>query len=237
MEPTWTSKTLPRTLNYLYPVKNSGQVPPDNNKSYFVKPSLNGSMQYHIINIPGNEYALTIKLTPLSAVNLTLYMRYGSRPTVYEYNYTAVVPNFESCNVTRLAGFRNCTSDPYTVTVSSAVTGNVGIHYVGIFYKKPPTTSENKTEARMRIRRDCFSSSGRQKRSLCVGVKDPPPTESTTDTLVPIYDPATDVNYTMSVTTATCLFWNTTQQKWTSYGCKVSHLDFSVRFVNCFHKC
>lgn len=215
-------KNLKKDFELFIPVKNSGQDPPDNEESYFVKPSLNGSMQYHIINIPGHEYAVSIKITPLSAVNLTLYMRYGSRPTFYEYNYTAVIPNFESCNSTKLGGFRNCTSDPYIVTISSALTGHVGLHYIGIFYKRPLVTSENRTEVRMRMRRDCFSSSGRQKRSLCVGVKDPPPTESTIDDLVPKYDPKTDVNYTMSVTIATCLFWNTTQQKWTSYGCRVS---------------
>lgn len=192
---------------------------PANLEAYFVKPSVNGSMQYHIINIPGKEYAVTMQLQPLSSVNITIYVRYGSRPTINDYNYTAIVPDYQTCNFSFNQGYFNCTSDPYTVTISSALTGHIGNHFLGVIYWK----ELNAKSSHSRTKRDCFSQGGRQKRSLCVQVKDPPPTEPTSRNDVPKYNPASDVNYTLSVTMATCLYWDVTSQKWTSKGCRVSN--------------
>ena len=38
------------------------------------------------------------------------------------------------------------------------------------------------------------------------------------------YDPATDMNYTMSVLQEQCLSWNSTEEQWSSHGCRVSFI-------------
>lgn len=209
---------LSKDFGLFIPVQT--RTKPANLKSYFVKPSKNGSMQYHVITIPGSEYSVSIQLRPLSSVNTTMYVRYGSRPTTDKYNYTTTVPDYTTCDFTDAKGYFNCSSDPYTVTISSAVTGHVGIHYMGVVYRM-----NNTTKPHNRVKRDCLSTGGRQKRSLCVQVKSPPPTESTSNDLKPVYDPDNDVNYTLSVTMATCLYWNVTKQTWTSKGCRVSEVN------------
>lgn len=217
---------LNQDFSMFIPVKTTKEKP-INLETFFVKPSVNGSMQYHVINIPGNEYAVSIQLRPLSGVNITIYVRYGSRPTINDYNYTATVPDFQTCNYSYNQGYFNCTSDPYTVTISSALTGRSGIHYLGVAYWNGNSTnsSQNGTKSiHSRTRRDCFSEGGRHKRSLCVQVKDPPPTKPTSWNNVPSYNPIHDVNYTLSVTMATCLYWDVASQIWTSRGCRVIYL-------------
>ena len=184
----------------------------------FVKPSLNGSgsnMRYHRISIPGKEYAVFIRVIPPEDVGLEVYVRYNERPTLTEYNVTASVPDFSSCR----NGTTNCSADPYVVTVSSATTGHAGLHYVGIRFQQPAKPA---ISPRQRKRRDCLF--GRRKKRSCVGVKDPPTTMPPTKIIVPPYNATSDVNYTMMVSMATCLFWNITAQQWSSSGCRVGEL-------------
>ncbi|XP_048586151.1 polycystic kidney disease protein 1-like 2 isoform X1 [Nematostella vectensis] len=182
--------------------------------AFFAKPSINGSMQYHVITIPGKEYAVTIKIKPLSTANLTLYVRYHQRPTVSDHNFTATIPNYTQCNYTN-GGWVNCSSDPFAVTISFVDTGHVGLHYIGIVYHEPMTSR------RTRIRKDCSSGSGRGRRALCVGVKDPPTTLPPVYKIMPRFDPTRDVNYTMEVSMGACLYWEEGRQTWSSRGCRV----------------
>ena len=89
-----------------------------------------------------------------------------------------------------------------------------GLLYVGIIFLGATNTSEHSRE-----KRSCLGH-GRQRRS-CVGFKDPPP-KGFTETVTPQYNPSTDVNYTMTITQSSCLYWSEDRNKWISDGCKVT---------------
>ena len=50
--------------------------------------------------------------------------------------------------------------------------------------------------------------------------KDPPQPENIT--VIPVYNPKTDANYSMNVKQEECLFWDSVKEQWLSRGCKVS---------------
>lgn len=189
---------------------------------YFVKPTDNGTMQFHKIVFPGPEYAVSIRIVPFNKNTLTLYVRYAQRPTLEHYNFTSSVPDYRSCNYSSEKNYRNCSTDPFTVILSAAVTGHTGVHYVGIVIgERVNETNNNATSKwhRRRVRRGCFHN-GRQKRS-CVGVKDPPTTPPPIVVIKPPFNSSTDVNYTLSVSMGTCQYWNVTADAWSTEGCRV----------------
>lgn len=181
-------------------------------------------MQFHQIVFPGPEYAISITIQPSDKTILTLYVRYAQRPTLENYNFTTSVPDYSSCNYSAAENnHTNCSTDPFTVTLSAAVTGHSGLHYVGIMYKG---IDVNKTKSNAttpghvrRVRRGC-SHNGRQKRS-CVGVKDPPTTPPPILEIKPLFNATTDVKYTLSVSMGTCQYWNATADAWSTEGCRV----------------
>lgn len=190
---------------------------------HFVKPSDNGTMRFHKIVFPGPEYAISIKVVPSGKKILTLYVRYAERPTLEYYNFTTSVPDYSSCNYSvENKNHTNCSTDPFTVTLSAAVTGHTGLHYIGIVIGgRVNKTNDNATTPghTRRVRRGCLHN-GRQKRS-CVGVKDPPTTPPPILVIKPPFNASTDVNYTLSVSMGTCKYWNVTADAWSTQGCKV----------------
>lgn len=189
---------------------------------YFVKPNDNGTMRFHKIVFPGPEYAISIRIVPFSKKTLTLYVRYAERPTLEHYDFTSSVPNNRSCNYSLEKNQTNCSTDRYTVTLSAAVTGHTGIHYVGIVIGERINKTKNNATSPdhvRRVRRGCFHK-GRQKRS-CVGVKDPPTTPPPILVIKPSFNSSTDVNYTLSVSMGTCQYWNVTANAWSTEGCRV----------------
>lgn len=199
----------------------------DTSNGYFVKPSKdNKNIRSHQITIPSDDVAVSLTITPQEGVSLVVYVRHLSKPTPDSYDFKKVMPDYTSCgNFDVEKGYHNCSDDPYTITISSAITGEIGIHYVGVQYtpvQSMPTVNPSDEEViSARVRRDCYSHNGRMKRG-CVGVKDPPTTPAPTPfIIVPLYNASTDVNYTMSVSVSSCLYWSEKKSKWTSEGCKV----------------
>lgn len=175
-------------------------------------------MQYHKVVFPGPEYAISIKIVPSGNESLTLCVRYAKKPTTKNCNFRAVVPDYSSCNGTKT----KCSSDPFSVTLSEALTGHSGLHYVGILYEvlyKQTTDNATTQGQTKRVRRSC-STGGRQKRS-CVGVKDPPTTPPSIVFIKPSFNASTDVKYSMEVKMATCQYWNEAINTWSTQGCKV----------------
>lgn len=179
-------------------------------------------MRFHRIVFPGSEYAVSIRIVPFGNKTLTLYVRYAERPTLEHNDLNFSIPNNVSCNYSSQKNHTNCSSDPYTVTLSASDTGHTGVHYVGIVIGDHGNElNSNGTSAGhvRRVRRGCFRN-GRQKRS-CVGVKDPPTTPPPIRLIKPSFNSSTDVNYTLSVSMATCQYWNVTANAWSTEGCRV----------------
>lgn len=183
--------------------------------STFCKPSVNGSMQYHSTNITGDNKGIHITLLPESRQLLEVYVGYRRRPTTLNYDFKVSIPDISHCNKSSL---ENCTEN-YMIAVPANMTKYPGVYYIGV--RNPGRIDSN---VKSRRRRSC-SETGRQKRSVvCVEFKDPPTTPPPTPkTLVPSYDPTTDVNYTISVSVKACLYWSEVKEKWTNYGCRVSN--------------
>ena len=178
----------------------------------FAKPRTAERMQKHVINLESPNMTLQIRIEPESGRSLGVYVRHGQPPTRDMFDFQATVPGSSCANVKERFKPTNCTEDVNLISVSSNITGHLGIHYIGVvaddqdrYLEKPP-------------RRPCFEN-GRQRRSAdCLQIKDPP--TPTSRVIRPTYDPVTDVKYNMSVTIGTCLYLDESG-RWTTEGCKV----------------
>lgn len=137
-----------------------------------------------------------------------VFVRYGQRPTVTEYDATKRIPD-ESCSLTSQ---NPCREDAYDIVLYYELISRPGPYYIGILYKKDDKGPE-------RRKKRSYSGQRRQKRS-CVEFKDPPKPENIT--VKPVFDPKTDSNYTMSIQEEACLFWDSEEEGWLSRGCRVS---------------
>ena len=139
-----------------------------------------------------------------------VFVRYGQRPTVTEYDATKEIPDESSCSLTSQNSRGNCREEAYDMVLLHEVINRPGPYFIGILYE------ENNEGPQRRKKRSCFGQ-GRQKRS-CVEFKDPPKPRKT---VKPVFDPRTDRNYTISVQEEACLFWDSSEERWLSRGCRV----------------
>lgn len=159
----------------------------------------------------GIPVTLTIRARDDAAV-IEVFVKFGSEPSPEEYdqNYTIVLdpscqnspqhkPKEKMCEQERL--------------IMSVLPTKPNLVYFGLLYLEGKNRADHN-----RRKRSCFGG-GREKRS-CVGFKDPPP-KGYNKTVVPKYDPKTDVNCKMSISQSNCLYWSINQEKWTSDGCEV----------------
>ncbi|XP_015778540.1 PREDICTED: uncharacterized protein LOC107356405 [Acropora digitifera] len=184
--------------------------PKDAKESFFAKPSDNGKMQYHKIDLSdatGNAVRLRIK--PTGSTVFKVFVRHGQRPTVTEYDAEREVGLPDGTCSSNLQ--KSCDDAAYSFLLVDSVLRKPGSYYIGILYDK-----SEQERIRKRKRRSCFGKR-RWKRS-CVEFKELPKPENVT--LIPVYDPKTDANYSMNVEEEKCLFWNRKADKWQSDGCK-----------------
>lgn len=137
-----------------------------------------------------------------------LFLKLGTRPTTDNFDHNFTMTFKYTCKNGTNENNPSCLFEKRSVTVVPTVAGRL---YVGIIGNK--VSGENS-----RNKRSCFGH-GRQRRA-CVGVKDPPP-KGVSTTVVPQYDPSIDVNYTMTITQSSCLYWSEVKDNWTSDGCQV----------------
>jgi len=193
--------------------KGQQDRPPNTNTHFFIKPS-NGSnnFRYHPFIINTEHSNVQFKIVPEDGKFLQVFIQARRRPTETNHTYTQKIPDITSCHNSS----KNCSSK-YIFTITSKITGAIGLHYLGVRYIK----HTDHELIHVRKRRDCTSHNGRQKRS-CVGVKDPPTTPPPTPvTIVPTYNASTDANYTLTSEVSFCGYWDEQEERWSSEGCKV----------------
>lgn len=178
-------------------------------------------LRYHKIEIKSEFESAFVKIIPQNNSFLDVFVSIGVRPTPSNYTFRTRIPDFSSCRTygDRTGGL-NCTDSPFLFSLSSNVTGDIGVHFIGIRIASDGGKGSSRNK-RSGMTKSCKDRHGRQKRS-CIGVKDPPTTPPpTSEIITPQYDQRTDVNYTMSVTMRSCLYLSEERQAWTSEGCKV----------------
>ena len=197
----------------------------ESSRHFFVKPFNDSNpIRYHKIVIDKEFESAFVELIPQNDTILEVFVSAAARPSVGNYSLTTRVPNGSSCESYKNGmGYFNCTRNPYLFSFSSAETGHVGVHFVGIRRAEPagklPLSKQLKRQAHSL--RACRNSNGRQKRS-CVGVKHLPTTPPPKPEVILLkYNESTDVNYTLFVVMKSCLYWSEVRQVWTSEGCKV----------------
>ena len=162
---------------------------------YFLKPN-KISIRSHYAELADAPVSITLGVAEEGAV-IELFVKFGSRPTMDKFDHNFIL-EFTSTYKKR------------SVAIVPSVSG---LLYVGLLFLGAKNATEHS-----RKRRSCFGH-GRDRRS-CVGVKDPPP-KGVSKVVIPQYDPLTDVNYTLTISQSSCLYWSDDKGKWTSDGCKV----------------
>ncbi|XP_068717189.1 polycystin-1-like protein 2 [Montipora capricornis] len=169
---------------------------------FFAKPSEKGKMNYHKIDLPyADGNAVRLRIQPTGSVVFDVFVSYDQRPTVTKYDTKKKLPD-EACR-----SQEHCND----FLLVDSVLRKPGSYFIGVLYNQ----SQEKPERRKR--RSCFGKA-RQKRSG-VEFKDPPQPENIT--VIPVYNPKTDANYSMNVKQEECLFWDSVKEQWLSRGCKV----------------
>ena len=193
----------PKSQNY------PPQMPP-----FFTR---NNSPRFHEIKVDYENTKVQLDIAPKDALaNLVLYIKFGQRPTIREHDLNATISSYERCIWFKmnesLEGKNGCYSNPLIEVLAK----RPGMYYLAVLI------DSNITRSQKRLKRSCFGQ--RRQRRACVDVKSPPPTppQSKNASLVPVYDPSTDRNYTLRVTMGSCVYWSDTKQKWITDGCQVS---------------
>ena len=225
-----TISGLNRPIELFIPEKDSEEaIQNDTQGHLFVKPyNDSNTIRYHKIVLTNDLEFGIVEIRPQNYTILDVFVSAGFKPTPQNYTFKARIPDFSLCRDFKFEiGYFNCTSNPYTFPLSSNITGDIGVQYVGIRLALEANETNTQIKHR-RIARACMDRHGRQKRS-CIGVKDPPTTPPPTPKIiVPKYNVRTDVNYTMSLKMRRCLYWSEKKQAWTSQGCKVCYLLYGT---------
>ncbi|KAJ7334469.1 hypothetical protein OS493_014786 [Desmophyllum pertusum] len=177
---------------------------------------------FHKIDVTQSGMALILKVRPdNNATEFFVSVKYGERPSHSNSDFNTSVPDFSSC-VQMSSGYVNCSRDQYVVFVDSAHVSQTGYYFIGI-----------KIKSRSRSRKRRCSGKGRSKRS-CVQYKEAPATKASNapESIHASQSSKGDVNYTIQVLPAACLYWNTAESRWTTEGCKVAETT-TLETIHC----
>ena len=202
---------LDSNIEIVIPISTPPSNTSNGSEHYFLKPNQLTMRSYYadLADVP-----VSISLGVAKEETLVkMFVKFGSRPSTEDSDLNFTLKLTSKCgNVTKSAANEtSCIPEERIVTILPIEPSHI---YIGLLYEESKNVSEHSRETR-----SCFGHS-RQRRS-CVGVKDPPP-KGILQTIVPQYNPQTDVNYTFTITQSSCLYWSEDEEKWTSDGCKVS---------------
>ena len=116
---------------------------------FFIRPLL---MRYHTLEVVDVFDSMIVEVKPTNlSLTMVVYVKYGERPTVNSYSYTAIVPDYSSCNWVNESGqfAAKCSRSPFEI-MSTANFKQTGTYYVGVLY------AESGELNRTRVRRSCF---------------------------------------------------------------------------------
>ena len=211
-EGTMNVSGLDKDIELTIPNNNPSNEESSEPESSFLKPNKMTIRSYYT-EIPNASVSINLAGQDKEMV-IEVLVKFGSRPTLDDFDQNFTVTLTKSCQGNNTQGKESqiecATEPPISISVTPPEPTTI---YVGLLSLGEKNVSEHS-----RKRRSCFGR-GRQRRS-CVGVKDPP-LEGFNKTVMPTYDSTTDVNYTMTMSQSSCLYWSTTKEKWTSEGCKV----------------
>jgi len=177
----------------------------------------NNSPRFHEIKVDYENTMVQIDVAPENPLlKFVLYIRFGQRPTIKEHDLNATVSGYERCTWTKmkenLEGKYGC----YSNRLIEVLAKWPGVYYLALL------SDSNVGKSQKRQKRSCFGQ--RRHKRACVNIKSPPPTppQGGNVSVVPVYDPSTDHNYTLRVAMGSCVYWSVKQQKWITHGCRVS---------------
>ena len=200
---------LESDIEIVIPISSPPTSTSNETEHYFLKPNKMSIRSYYaeLADVP-----VSIKIgVQKDGIVIELFVKFGSRPTIEDSDHNSTVTSACANQTDDKQNETSCLSEDSSITVVPFEPGRL---YVGLLFLGAKTVNEHS-----RSRRSCFGH-GREKRS-CVGFKEPPP-KGVYKTDVPKYDPSTDVNYTLTITQSSCLYWSEDKEKWTSDGCKVN---------------
>jgi len=196
-------------IEIVIPILSSPPNTSDGTDHYFLKPN---RMSFHSYYAEIADVPLSIKIgAKKHGKVIQMFLKFGARPTIEDSDHNFTVTS--TCK-NQTDGKQNETSclleeSSFTVVPSETSRLHIALLFLGA----------NSVNEHSRRRRSTCLGHGRERRS-CVGFKDPPP-KGVTETVIPQYDPSTDLNYTFSISQSSCLYWSEEREKWTSDGCKV----------------
>ena len=179
--------------------------------NFFIRPRM---MRYHTVELTEISDSMILEVKPVNlSLLMIVYVRLGERPTVENYDYSAIVPDYSSCILVNGSSHLavQCLKSPYEI-MSTADFNETGLYYAGVVYVEPYQLNHT------RRRRSCF---GRRQKRDCVEPK-PPPVKGIVYNRTLIYNPTTDQNYSVKVRRYSCYYFALTQDQWKKDGCKVS---------------
>lgn len=205
------------------------QIPYDDQQSVsprnvFFKQSDNSSVQYHTTEVQKVGVAIEFLIEPLEdQVEMTVFIKFGMRPTIHDWDLRAKLPNYSSCSFASESSHDlhegSCLDSPYSIFLPSTYLTRLGTYYIGVKFDAIPGNSSG---AQSRKKRDC-GGGGRSKRS-CIQYKDPPPTLPSNGKFATVnqgYDKSKHSNYSMEQLGLGCNFWNPTSSQFSGAGCRV----------------
>lgn len=198
----------------------------------FYKQTDNETIQYHTVEVDETNGAMEFYVKPLEKQEqMTILVKYGTKPTILEHDLQAKLPNFSSCSFPVKIPFEdvNCTENPYSIFLPSTYLNKEGTYYIGVKYEGTPGGQPG---THSRERRDCGERE-RTKRSLnCIEYKDPPPTQPSNGKFAQNqqgYDKSKHSNYTMESLGLGCNYWNPSANQFSGGGCRVrENINFDV---------
>ena len=198
---------LDNDIEIVIPISNPPKNSSNTTQHYFLKPDRISFRSYYadLADVP---VSLRLGLA-ITGVEIEMRIKFGQRPTMVNFDHKFTFMFKSKCDNQTVVN-KNCFTKDGSVKVTPS---KPGFLYVGLLIKGSKNESQHS-----RQRRSCFDH--RRERRSCVGVKDPPP-KGVLKTMVPQYDPNTDVNYTLTIIQSSCLYWSEETEKWTAEDCRV----------------